>query len=475
MARLARALVIRELSLLLEEATVSTMQITACTRRLICCLVLTAAVAQSVAAQNGEQDSDLPGVKTHIEYLRQYGGALYLGVAFTNTSAAVAGDKNALMFDHLTLTEPKSGQKHFPLKDAKGRFIAGPISDWNRGGRWWMRIPAHGTVLVWAIFEPITGTAVDVAMPYSQPFDGAPVSMVAPATRAASTSTGGILQGTLTAATRADGQLKVRIKLVGTGVGVDGGGAAVYYQDAYALDPLSKRQYFLVKDSDGNFLAQPVSENKMGGRLWLKDVAARGQGFMALTFAAPPDSVKSVDIVVPEFDLFEAVAIAGEGGGADSGAVVAGRTIGLEQALSDLHADVTPQQVKVNLSADVLFDFDKADLKPAAAQQLSEVATVLRAYPQASVTVDGHSDGKGADAYNQTLSEKRAASVAQWLGANGGVSNQQLHTRGWGKTKPIAPNSRADGSDDPAGRATNRRVEITITKSPGAENHPQRQ
>ena len=451
------------------------MRISACARRLVCVLVLTAAGAQSVAAQTGEQDSDIPGVKTHIAYLRQYGELLYLGVAFTNTSASFAGDKNALMFDHVTLTEPKSGQKHFPLKDAKGRYIGGPISEWNQGGRWWVRIPAHGTVLVWAIFEPITGTAVDVAVPYSQPFDGVPISMGAPATRAASTSTGGILQGTVTAATRADGQLKVRIKLVGTGVGVDGGGAAVYYQDAYALDPTSKQQYFLIKDSDGNFLAQPVSDNKMGGRLWLKDVAERKQGYMALTFAAPPDSVKSVDIVVPEFDLFEAVAIAGEGGGADSGAVVAGRTIGLEQALSNLHAQVTPQKVKVNLSADVLFDFDKADLKPAAAPQLTELATVLRAYPQASVVVEGHSDGKGAEAYNQALSEKRAASVAQWLVANGGVSAQQLHTRGWGKTKPIVPNSRPDGSDDPAGRATNRRVEITIVKSPGADNVPQSQ
>jgi outer membrane protein OmpA-like peptidoglycan-associated protein len=444
-------------------------------RRLVSFLVVSVAVETALAAQTVEQDSDIPGVKTHIAYLRQHDGALYLGVAFTNAGDSAAGEKNALMFDHLTLTEPKSGQKHFPLKDAKGRFVAGPVTDWSRGGRWWMRIPAHGEVLVWAIFEPILGTTVDVAMPYSQPFDGAPVSTSTPATRAASTSTGGELQGTLTAATRADGQLKVRIKLVGTGIKMHGGGAGVYYQDAYAFDPASKRQYFLVKDGDGKFLAQPVSEDKMGGMLWLKDIVARSQGFMTLTFAAPPDSVKSVDIVVPEFDLFEAVAIAGEGGGADSGAVVAGRTIGLEQALSDLHADVTPQQVKVNLSADVLFDFDKADLKSEAAPQLAELATVLRAYPQASVMVDGHSDGKGADAYNQVLSEKRAASVAQWLVANGGINKQQLHARGWGKTKPIAPNIHPDGSDDPAGRATNRRVEITIAKSPGAENHPKSQ
>ena len=67
---------------------------------------------------------------------------------------------------------------------------------------------------------------------------------------------------------------------------------------------------------------------------------------------------------MPQFDIFEAVQIAGEGGGFGL-RCRGGRTqIGLEQALQDLHADVTPQQVKVNLSADVLFDFDKADLKP---------------------------------------------------------------------------------------------------------------
>jgi outer membrane protein OmpA-like peptidoglycan-associated protein len=328
-------------------------------------------------------------------------------------------------------------------------------------------------VVVWALFEPVAGPSVDVSMPYSQPFDAVPVATTTPEAHPASNWSEGPLQASLIAANRANGQLKVRIKLVNTGTTASG--SALYYEDVYALDPASKRQYFLVKDTDGNFLAQPVTDSDKGGRFFPNKVPARGQAFMNLTFLAPPDDVKSVDIVVPQFDIFQAVQISGAGGAAESGSAVAGRTIGLEQALQDLHANVTPKQVRVNLSADVLFDFDKADLKPAATPQLSEVATVLRAYPQAPVMVDGYSDGKGADAYNQALSEKRAASVAQWLVAKGGISNQQLHTRGWGKSKPIAPNSRPDGSDDPAGRAINRRVEITITKSPGAESDPQSQ
>ena len=419
--------------------------------------------AGQAPTQSAEQDSDLAGVTTRLSYLRQSNGALHLGVAFKNTTDKPVRGTDSFLFDRVTLTEPKSGQKHFPLKGAEGRFVAGPISDWNSGGRWWLTIPARTEVLVWALFEPIAGTTVDVALPYSQPFDAARVTTDPPASANESGWSGGPLHATLISATRAEGQLKVRIKIASSGPIDQGSG--LYYGDVYALDPVNKRQYFLVKDADGNFLAQPVSDHEKGGRLFPNKVPQRGQVFMALTFTAPPDSVKSVDIVVPQFDIFEAVPLSGEGGGGAAGAAVAGRTIGLEQALRDLHADVTPQQVKVNLSADVLFDFDKADLKPEAEPQLTELATVLKGYPGASVAIEGHSDGKGADAYNQTLSEKRAASIAQWLVAKGGASAPQLHTRGWGKTKPIAPNATPNGSDNPDGRAKNRRVEITITKS----------
>ena len=118
----------------------------------------------------------------------------------------------------------------------------------------------------------------------------------------------------------------------------------------------------------------------------------------------------------------------------------------------------------MNLSADLLFDFDKADIKPAAEPELQKVATILKSYPKAQVAIEGHTDGKGNDAYNQTLSEKRATTVADWLIKNGGVNGANLRTRGWGKTKPVAPNTEPDGSDNPDGRAKNRRVEITVTK-----------
>ena len=78
--------------------------------------------------------------------------------------------------------------------------------------------------------------------------------------------------------------------------------------------------------------------------------------------------------------------------------------------------------------------------------------------------IEGHTDAKGADAYNQTLSEQRAASVKQWLVTNAQISGATITTRGLGKSKPVAHNTKPDGSDDPEGRAKNRRVQIIVKK-----------
>jgi outer membrane protein OmpA-like peptidoglycan-associated protein len=132
----------------------------------------------------------------------------------------------------------------------------------------------------------------------------------------------------------------------------------------------------------------------------------------------------------------------------------------LQGALKDLGATVKGKEIKISLAADVLFDFDKADLRPEAGPALDKVTAVLKAYPGAFTLIEGYTDGKGNDKYNQKLSERRAESVRGWL-ADHGVSST-MSTRGWGKMKPVAPNTRPDGSDDPVGRQKNRRVEITV-------------
>ena len=132
----------------------------------------------------------------------------------------------------------------------------------------------------------------------------------------------------------------------------------------------------------------------------------------------------------------------------------------VKAALKDLGARVTEREIKIDLSADVLFDFDKADLRPEARPSLEKVAAVMNTYPKASALIEGHTDGKGSDQYNQRLSERRADSVRRWLAAAG--VKTQMSARGLGKTNPVAPNVKPDGSDDPVGRQRNRRVEITV-------------
>jgi len=145
------------------------------------------------------------------------------------------------------------------------------------------------------------------------------------------------------------------------------------------------------------------------------------------------------------------------------GLAVAGKAAGLAAALKDLGAKVTDQEIRIELAADVLFDFDKANLRPEAGPALEKVAAVLKGYPKSTTTIEGHTDSVGNETYNQALSERRAASVKSWLTAHG-VGNP-MTTRGWGKTKSVAPNTKPDGSDNPEGRQKNRRVEITVKKS----------
>ena len=143
---------------------------------------------------------------------------------------------------------------------------------------------------------------------------------------------------------------------------------------------------------------------------------------------------------------------------------IVGVSLGLEAVLQDLRAKVTEREIAIELSADVLFDFDKADLKPAADADLGKVAEVARANPGTPIQVAGHTDSKGADSYNQRLSERRAEAVKAWLVERGDVESARIETRGYGETRPVAPNETPGGADDPEGRQRNRRVEITIRK-----------
>ena len=134
----------------------------------------------------------------------------------------------------------------------------------------------------------------------------------------------------------------------------------------------------------------------------------------------------------------------------------------LNKAMTDVGAKATPIEIRVDLPGDVLFDFDKTNLKPVAEETLRKVATIIKARAKGTVQIRGYTDSKGADAYNLKLSEGRARSVKDWLAKNAAVPPQSMTTKGLGEANPVAPNEKPNGTDNPEGRARNRRVELII-------------
>ncbi len=129
----------------------------------------------------------------------------------------------------------------------------------------------------------------------------------------------------------------------------------------------------------------------------------------------------------------------------------------------DLQVKETETEVRIELAADVLFEFDKATLLPKAEDTLKKAAEFIGQRAKGTVRIEGHTDAKGDDAYNQKLSERRAESVRHWF-ARQGLAHVRFSSKGFGETQPVAPNAKPDGKDDPEGRQKNRRVEIVISK-----------
>ena len=126
-----------------------------------------------------------------------------------------------------------------------------------------------------------------------------------------------------------------------------------------------------------------------------------------------------------------------------------------------LEAEETSRGVVVNLP-DVLFQFGQASLTPQARNRVADISTILKTQAQGRrVSVEGHTDSVGSEETNQRLSEQRAASVVDALTVNG-VARSRVSVKGYGERYPVAPNSNPDGSDNPSGRAKNRRVEVVI-------------
>ena len=143
---------------------------------------------------------------------------------------------------------------------------------------------------------------------------------------------------------------------------------------------------------------------------------------------------------------------------------LAGNPVEIGGNVQDLQVKEIGNEVRIDLNADVLFDFDKAVILPKAEDTLSRAAAIIKEHAKGPVRVEGHTDSKGGDAYNMRLSERRADAVRDWFRIKGGLASVNFATKGFGATQPVAPNRKADGGDDPEGRQKNRRVEIILRK-----------
>lgn len=154
-------------------------------------------------------------------------------------------------------------------------------------------------------------------------------------------------------------------------------------------------------------------------------------------------------------------AIIGAGIGALSGAAVGSYMDKQENELRD-RLDGTGVSVTrdgdnliLNMPSNVTFDTGDSDLKSDFMRTMDGVVVVLEEYESTLITIDGHTDSDGSEAFNQTLSEERSLSVAEYLN-NSGIQIERIAAFGYGETRPVASNATS------AGKANNRRVELTL-------------
>jgi outer membrane protein OmpA-like peptidoglycan-associated protein len=148
-------------------------------------------------------------------------------------------------------------------------------------------------------------------------------------------------------------------------------------------------------------------------------------------------------------------AVAGTAAGAIVGAMMDKQERELRQIEGVNVTRTAPDELKVTVRNEVLFDFNSAGLRTASRESLREMADVFQKYPNTTISVQGHTDSIGSAAYNKRLSIRRADSVASYL-ENLGVRSARVETIGYGESQPRTTNSTAEG------RQLNRRVEIKI-------------
>ena len=128
----------------------------------------------------------------------------------------------------------------------------------------------------------------------------------------------------------------------------------------------------------------------------------------------------------------------------------------IKKTVPDAKVERVGEGIIVEFNSKVLFGFDKSLIALDAKESLDKLYTVLQSYPDTDIELQGHTDSKGSESYNQALSEKRASTVSGYLNSKG-ITASRLTIKGFGETAPKYGNETADG------RSENRRVEFLIT------------
>ncbi len=127
-----------------------------------------------------------------------------------------------------------------------------------------------------------------------------------------------------------------------------------------------------------------------------------------------------------------------------------------------------PIEKKRYVVENVYYAFDKSVVRPEYFTILDSVLSLMKIFPNVFLKIDGHTDGRGTEVYNQALSERRCKAAAEYL-LEKGLAPERIIMRGYSELVPIAPNTTPSGEDDPAGRAKNRRVEFKLLSPSGRD------
>jgi outer membrane protein OmpA-like peptidoglycan-associated protein len=242
------------------------------------------------------------------------------------------------------------------------------------------------------------------------------------------------------------------------------------------IDPVTDKQYGVVSDA---------KQNPQASELPYQSIQDHSLHLAWVKFPAPPSTTRTLDVVFPNggpqisnVPLSDTAAPLptnlGPGGtraSPGSGAQPANSTstAGMTLPVTNLVTTAgnaagsdaeSSHRVTITLRTDVLFQFDKSNLTPRARAILGPLAAKIKSRAAGPVQVTGYTDSIGTDQVNIPLSHARAASVVANL--KPALSGVTFHANGLGSADPVAPNTKPDGSDNPAGRALNRRVTISF-------------